>query len=1103
MTLAEEYLLERKRIDQLRKSIARDLSGRETSVLYDGQPANTYCVGVLSPTQEENGDDGRAARRRRRKPESIGLTARVGPNSGKIAGRLDLQLALYYRQVPAYAEHLEMLDQENKRLGLPSGQYGDPETKHQLRYKYRRRGVTISDLSFSAAVDSERGLTDIDFTAANRKVNAALQAVRREIEQDPRCWEGVQNYKIERGSLESEKSYEAARSKSDPRLPNWRAEISGHLTHTGDGWRLSLLLQNKSDDDTIHPGELFDVRLEVQLEHGQFIPQPFVAASFDYRYRTQSWGRGINAVLKVNADDPQCVSTETLPVYEQPRARTRHEMVSDVKTLSSDQALDKLHEIAALLEEYATKWSEHNGTYEGDASYEMREVDLAQYRQEIERFRYGIEALSRDERLLHAFKLANEAAATRPNRPLKAWRLFQLVFIVNQAPSLLVREHPSDAQLRKELNKVDVLWYPTGGGKTEAYFGVILMAMFFDRLRGKMLGTTAWLRYPLRMLSIQQLQRLTDFIVAAEQIRKVHNINGDPFTVGYYVGSTNTPNELTRKYGQNPVDQLRREAELNDGDVKSLHVLQRCPYCGKPKPEVKVNASPTRLRLEHRCTGCDQVAPIYLSDSEIYRYLPTVLVGTVDRLARAGQTDRFSHIFGQVEKICPQHGGLSFDRCVEDAACKVSRRDWQSVSPITDPIPALLLQDELHLLKESLGTYDAHYEGFLDVAADRLGDGLPSKRLAATATIEGYEDHIRELYGRAGRRFPTKGLGEWDSAYAERDYEHPSARLYLGVMPCGLDNDVVAKRIAQVVAREAAQYWNDPDHNEEIANLYDLMLIYVNKKSTAGNVGARLKDEYQDERSVLSLTGDRSLDEVREAIDRIEGEMSLPFAERLKTLIATSLISHGVDLDRLNVMAFVGFPGRAADYIQSSSRVGRGHVGLVCIIFDPVSTLDRSTYTHFYEFHERLYQLVQPVPINRFSEASVRRTLNGLYSALAMNVLAHLKRRSGKFNDSLYSSTKMMQALAKGIVSEDEMIQLLVETYGIEEHGLPTEVENMLRDIISRGVRSAHQSIELEEDYATYQRLRPKPIASLREVEEQIEFVPSSKYRYQIEKMRE
>jgi hypothetical protein len=1111
MTPSHRYLAERSRIDHIRAAVVQALSGRDMPVLWDGDPTSTYCVGVLTSSEEDSLDDGRATeRRRRRKPIALGFSARIEPELSDVVGHLRLSLALYYRQVPTLVEQRAAPEEtqapqgeDNEEESLPGVGQGDPDARISLRIKYHRVEVDLPTVTFRTTCPADGRVVELDFAVANALLNERLQQVRSEIAADPRCWEGSTNYRVPRSALADETSYEEARRVAEPDLPIWRVILSGQLSNTGDGWRLSVLAENQSSGGgSQHPLELFDVRCRAILQNAQFVSRPFEAATKDYRYQTESWGRGVNAVLEVDPDDPHQAWTETLPLFEQPRTRTRHETVSNVQALAADP-LGTLNRIALLLDKYATEWATYNEEWRDTPTYEERLKDLETFRREIQRFRFGIEVLSRDNRLLRGFQLANEAAAARPSRPLQSWRLFQLVFIVSQAPSLLAREQRDDEQLRRELEMIDVLWYPTGGGKTEAYFGAILMAMFYDRLRGKLRGTTAWLRYPLRMLSIQQLQRLTDFVVAAEQVRQANRLGGDRFTVGYYVGSSNMPNELTRyKARTQPIEVLLKEANKNEGDVASLHVLQRCPYCGAPQPRVEVDATPSVLRLRHRCAACKREAPIYLSDSEIYRYLPTVLVGTVDRLARAGQTDQFSHLFAQVDARCPQHGYFSFDQCVEGPVCKVKQVEQSPVDETYDPTPALLLQDELHLLKESLGTYDAHYEGFLDTAAACFGTGLPSKRLAATATIEGYEEHVRELYSRKARRFPAKGREEWDSAYAEHDTENPIARLYLGILPFGMDSDVVAKRIAKVVAEEAATYWTDPSRDKQLADLYDLALIYVNKKSAAGNIGARLKDEYQDERAVLSLTGDRSLDEVRAAIDRVEGDVALPYEQRLHTLLATSLISHGVDLDRLNVMAFVGYPGRAADYIQSSSRVGRSHVGLICTVFDPASTLDRSVYAHFHEYHERLYQLVQPVPINRFSEASIKRTLTGIYSALLLNVVAMLKRQAGEWKESLYPAAVMQRALARGVVSEEEMIDLLLQSYALNEYGLPTEVEVLLRKTISQGVRKAQQDIELEEEWATYQRLRPVPISSLREVEEQVKFYPARKAQRQIKLVR-
>jgi hypothetical protein len=432
-----------------------------------------------------------------------------------------------------------------------------------------------------------------------------------------------------------------------------------------------------------------------------------------------------------------------------------------------------------------------------------------------------------------------------------------------------------------------------------------------------------------------------------------------------------------------------------------------------------------------------------------------------------------------------------------EGACTQKLGNSYRIEPVYDPMPALLMQDELHLLKESLGTYDSHFEGFLDVAAESLGMRLPSKRIAATATIEGYDKHVRELYnGRTARRFPVQGRAQHNSAYADLDSDRPVGRIYMGILPFGIDSDEVAARIAETVAKEARAYWGGQSSSTQIAGRYDLSLIYVNAKNTAGNLGARLSGELD----VLSLTGDRSLDEVRSAIDRIEEDTALPYEERLKVLIATSLISHGVDLNRMNLMAFVGFPGRAADYIQSSSRVGRDNLGLVCTVFEPADNLDRSTYLHFRVYHDRLYQLVQPVPINRFSEASITRTFTGVYASLVLNVLGPLKKES--WQGPPQYARNYLTALAQGLLPNEELAEFVGQSYGFDSYGLPTEVDDKLRSLVARLVRQARENIVGGEDFMMHKRLKPQPVSSLREVQQQVEFAVEYNMQSEVESVR-
>jgi hypothetical protein len=1076
--LEETYVAERARTEALRIAVVRGLSGRNLPFVLDADPTSRFCVGVLTPATVDS-DERRAQRRARRKPDALGFAARVTPDGRTIEGEVAISFALYHREVPTFEEQ------------QPTPEVVDLAGTQRLRQKYCRTEVRVDCLPFRVELPAGSSVAGVSFDAANARVVEHLAGVMREIAADPACWPGGAEVRVPRADLLDEGRYHQAVPRKSPELPAWRVVLDGRLVSTGDGWRLTVLLQNRTGDGTPHPAEVFDARVEVSLSRGQFASEPFVAAARDYRYETVSWGRGINAVLEV-ANDGRRAWSETLPVYEQQRTRSTGSGLGracETAVLAGEGTLGALSSVSEALAQYATRWLAANEQHITDSTGHKRNDDLAHFRAEAERFTMGIAALQADPRLLRAFCLANQAAA---RRGLQSWRLFQLVFVVSILPSLLARERPDDLQLRAELDIVDVLWFPTGGGKTEASFGVILTAMFYDRLRGKARGTTAWLRYPLRMLSIQQLQRLTDFVVAADAVRveELGAAGGDPFVVGYYVGADNTPNELSHNSPPHPIQQYAQDAAQNGGDAADLRVLQRCPFCGTPKPRVEVDDSISVLRIHHRCQNpaCGRVAPIVISDSEIYRYAPTILVGTVDRLARAGQTSYFAHLFGQFDQICAQHGYVSFGQCVE-GACAVRPGTFKRVDTVYDPTPALLLQDELHLLRESLGTYDAHFEGFLDVTARTIGSNLPTKRLAATATIEGYQKHVRELYGRDARRFPEKGMEEFDSAYAVPDEGAPVRRVYVGILPFGVDSDEVAARVAEIAEEAAGTYWASDEHDPLIASRYDLALVYANQKNTAGNIGARLNSRLL----VKVLTGDRSLDEVRAAIDQIEGDAELPYADRLKVLIATSLISHGVDLNRLNIMAFVGFPGRAADYIQSSSRVGRDNVGLVFTIFDPVDNLNRSTYLHFHEYHERLYQLVQPVPISRFSETSVKRTFNGIYAAILLNVLGPQRKREGLLTRSLQRGAAAQSAYDQGILRDDDVIGLIEESYGIAHHGLPTEVVDRLRSVLRRRARSSRQNIETNEEWAMHQRLRPPPVPSLRDVEDQIEF----RVRYQ------
>jgi len=495
-------------------------------------------------------------------------------------------------------------------------------------------------------------------------------------------------------------------------------------------------------------------------------------------------------------------------------------------------------------------------------------------------------------------------------------------------------------------------------------------------------------------------------------------------------------------------------------------------------------------------------------DNEIYRHRPSVLVGTVDKLAVLGFQKLFSHLISSTAMSCSQHGYVSFGSCtVPD--CNVKPRDYARLPPEEDPAPSLLIQDELHLLKEELGTFNAHYEGFLGRIPRKMGH-RPPKVLAATATIENYENQAFHLYLKHANRFPVPSWQEGESFFATstpREYR----RLYAGVLTHHRNaEDATLKMLA--VYHDTVE-WMKANPNEAITELglpeqtpeeeflsflrfHDLSLVYVNRKSTGGNIQYRLDEVVSPllprPLNAQLLTGDNSMADVREVIEQVEREKdeSQPDPHekpRLDSIIATSLISHGVDLERLNFMSIVGMPPRMAEYIQASSRAARSHAGLIMVAFRRQRVRERSQYHYFLPNHRHLDRLVEPVPINRFSSFATKRTIPGLLSGLLLNYYSQQLYGLGKIKRALMDVRSLQEAISQGHISKDEVLNEVRAIIGVDDDRIP-EIQQRFLD---EGVREA-----VEENWMRIQRSLDKnltealsPLLSFRDVDETIDFV--------------
>lgn len=742
-----------------------------------------------------------------------------------------------------------------------------------------------------------------------------------------------------------------------------------------------------------------------------------------YRYDRKVVAIGINCQPRsAHSGTSLSLRAETVPTTETPRLEPR-EVDRGEPTFEALADHDKGSAVLRTIEQAMRAYDGSSWAGKVDslsAPEERRDAltDREVFGEEIAKFSAGVALLgqAKDTPVGTAFRLMNETmrriGQRRRRREFKKWHLFQLVYIVSMIPKLKALAEGAGGSAVLPLN---ILWFPAGGGKTEAFLGLILWHAFFDRLRGKPFGVTALLRYPLRLLTYQQLQRISWALGQAEEVRVEAGIQGQPFTLGYYVGESTTPNSIS--------DIEDRKLRATGVPANWQRVFQ-CPTCGRRSVGLRYNAS---LRLiEHYCQSTDCRSKggrlqVYIVDDDLYRYLPTVIVSTVDKLAQLGQNRRFSQLLGRIEFFCPVHGAAFGGS--NRGLCDASRERQAGNDPSTcggealakGPFPflgpSLHVQDEMHLLRESLATFDSHYETTaLALQRSLDADGTEGWALiGSTATIEGYREQSNHLYLRDAVRFPAPGPEAYDSFYYTTDPDL-IGRLYVGVLGVGRTHTpAVARAIGLlhgIVERvrhdptSARQYLNLPGASSEqltlLAFLYEIVLTYVLTRKGGDQVGEAIDTRVR--RDVEQIAGgnlrvetfNSSVDMPRmiETMEEIEsGTPDTPIGERVRGVVATNIISHGVDIDRFNVMVFAGLPRQMAEYIQASARIGRQLPGVSVLVVTPQAERDRSVFDRFEKFHQYVDRLVEPVPVNRWSESALELTLRGILASYLMGVV--------------------------------------------------------------------------------------------------------------------
>jgi hypothetical protein len=597
------------------------------------------------------------------------------------------------------------------------------------------------------------------------------------------------------------------------------------------------------------------------------------------------------------------------------------------------------------------------------------------------RMRSGIKLLANDDLAFQAFRLANKAMHLQRSRQDwvrndssgdfsltdQKWRPFQLAFVLVNLPSLSDRKHP-------EREIADLLWFPAGGGKTEAYLALVAYLIILRRLRDSDVeGTAVIMRYTLRLLTAQQFERASMLICALDVLRRESPelLGLRPFGIGLWVGKKSTPNTL--KEARSNLRKLGNGDVVEEGNPMQL---QNCPWCGQKLDIDSFSVQDLRgLRMVCKRSSCEFSSsdglPVYVVDEDIYRVRPELVIGTVDKFASMAWRSEVAALFGRTHR--------------------------------SDIGPDLIIQDELHLISGPLGSTVGIYETAVDWAASRSnGDGSISrpKIVASTATIRRAEEQIRSVFDRGSRLFPPPGLNPDDSFFARpAAREKLGTREYIGVMAPATSQATLMVRTYASLLHTVFANSETPD---EIRDVYWTLVGYFNSLRVLGSAYLQVQDDIDAERLRLlaaldglessrsvdfeELTSRRPSSEIPRTLKRLESGLGGD-EKPLDVVLATNMISVGLDVDRLGLMAVMGQPPSSAEYIQATSRVGRKHPGLVVTMFNASKSRDRSHYEGFADFHGSLYRAVEATSATPFAARSRDKSLSGvLVSAVRMSI---------------------------------------------------------------------------------------------------------------------
>lgn len=720
-------------------------------------------------------------------------------------------------------------------------------------------------------------------------------------------------------------------------------------------------------------------------------------------------GHGLAATWDLNSVTSsmtvQSVRATAVPMFHQEVLSTSVENLDfSMEKLGSCATSAELHDLLApLIDGYAAWIKDEEAASVGMPS-ELKDASkrlVAKARGVLERMSHGLELLtsSSHEKAFDAFKIANQAMRAQqrsgklalrtfideanaqkkftpivePSDKYGYWRPFQMGFILMAIAGVIDESDPS-------RENVDLIFFPTGGGKTEAYLGLSAFTIAYRRLlEPNHSGVDVLMRYTLRLLTVQQFERSSALIVALESMRRKDPRLGDkPISIGVWLGSSTTPNSKEKA-----VEKFRKAGKGNDSDGNPF-LVSRCPSCGaqmgfgKKIGWVGVQENKTTKSVIFVCPDrkCEfsyesKPLPIFVVDDEVYENRPTFVLATVDKFARLAWVPEARAIFNLDAK--GERQGLP---------------------------PALIIQDELHLISGPLGSMVGLYEPVIQELASYIKDGkkIGPKVVASTATTRKYEEQIRALYGNHPVTLFPQAITRANETYfssieRESDGTPKKGTLYVGLNPATFsDTQMAASRVAAALAQAPSGWSGDA----ESMDFYQTSMWFFNSLKDLGMTLTLFDSVVKDVISGmakyrrLAPGKPRPVWPIKELTGRIEAsEVADSLTELAKhswdegfirTCLASSIMEVGVDVQRLGLLTIMGQPKSTSQYIQVSGRVGRARdagPGLVVMLYNAGRARDRSVYEKFLSYHQRLYAQVEPVSATPFAIESMKHGLVG------------------------------------------------------------------------------------------------------------------------------